>query len=54
MLDFDELQEFPTFPAGQLSQVSSVISWGTQNHPKTLYDPLLQGSLCMGIWWQLD
>ena len=35
MLDFDELQGSPKIPAGQLSQISSVISW----EPNTIKKP---------------
>ena len=54
MLDFDELQEFPKISswATKSDFISDVM--GTQNHQKTLYESWLQGSLCMGIWWQVD
>ena len=54
MLDFDELQEFPKISswATKSDFISDVM--GTQSHQKTLYESWLQGSLCMGIWWQVD
>ena len=47
MLDFDELQEFPNISSWATKSDFICDLMGTQNH-KTLYDPWLQGSLCMG------
>ena len=47
MLDFDELQEFPNISSWATKSDFICDLMGTQNH-NTLYDPWLQGSLCMG------